>query len=215
LRGDKRLGEYIGRLARTDPDTIGSQDARLAFWINAYNAYTLKIVSDNYPIKSINDLHSGGRLLGKVLKKTIWDKPLVTINNKKTTLNAIEHEVIRPVFKDPRAHFALVCAAESCPPLRSEAYEGDKLEEQLNDQGKTFLTDASRNSFDTEKKTASVSKIFSWFAEDFGGSDEKVLIYIAEFLPKDVAEQIRADPRAWKVRYKEYDWSLNEQQDLD
>jgi hypothetical protein len=128
------------------------------------------------------------------------------------TLKEIEHKIIRPMFKDPRIHFVLVCAANSCPPLRSEAYEGDKLDAQLNDQGSRFLTDASKNSFDTEKKAARISMIFSWFAQDFGGTNEAVMTFISQFLPEDVASRIKADPGRWEVRYKEYDWSLNERQ---
>ncbi|MCK5557357.1 MAG: DUF547 domain-containing protein [Candidatus Hydrogenedentes bacterium] len=214
LRADKRLDQYIQQLAQTDPDGIVSEKARLAFWINAYNAHTLKLICDNYPVKSINDLHGRGFGLRKVLRRTVWDRPLITINNRKTTLNAIEHEIIRPLFNDPRIHFALVCAAKSCPPLRSEAYEGDKLDDQLDDQGRQFLTDISNNSFNTEEKTAKMSRIFSWFARDFGGSNEEILTYIARFLPKDIADQIRANPRAWTVRYNEYDWSLNERHSM-
>lgn len=206
LRADRRLDRYIQQLAHTDPDRIDSEKARLAFYLNAYNAYTLKIICENYPVKSINDLHRGGLILGKVLKRTMWDRPFVTINNHKTTLNAIEHQIIRPVFKDPRVHFALVCAAKSCPPLRSEAYEGDKLDEQLNEQARKFLADRSKNSFDNKNKVASISKIFTWFAQDFGGTDEKVLAFIANFLPEENAEL-----SSWRIRYVEYDWSLNEQ----
>jgi hypothetical protein len=212
LRADKRLDRYIQQLAQTNPDGIASKEARLAFWINVYNAHTLKLICDNYPVRSINDLHGRGFALRRVLKRTVWDRPLATINNRKMTLNEIEHKIIRPMFKDPRIHFVLVCAANSCPPLRSEAYEGDKLDAQLNDQGSRFLTDASKNSFDTEKKAARISMIFSWFAQDFGGTNEAVMTFISQFLPEDVASRIKADPGRWEVRYKEYDWSLNERQ---
>ncbi len=210
LCADERFDEYIIQIAEMNPDTIASDKARLAFWINAYNAFTLKIICDNYPVKSINDLHFGGLILGTVLKKTVWDKDLVEINNKKTTLNTIEHKIIRPIFKDPRTHFALVCASMSCPGLRPEAYEGEKLDEQLNDEGRKFLADQFKNSFDTEKRRAHISKIFSWYSKDFGGKDEKVLEFIAGFLPEDIASEIRSDPGAWDVSYKDYDWSLND-----
>jgi hypothetical protein len=206
---DERLGQYIQQLARANPERIESDNERLAFWINAYNAYTLKVICDNYPLKSIQDLNPRG--LRKAFAKTVWDKPLVTVNNNPTTLNTIEHKIIRTRFKDPRIHFALVCAAKSCPPLRPEAYEGDELDAQLDDQGRTFLTDTFKNSYNTATKTAEISKIFSWFAEDFGGSDTDVLKFIARFLPEDTARMIRADPGTWTIRHKNYDWSLNEQ----
>lgn len=206
---DARLGQYTQQLARSNPDRIASDKERLAFWVNAYNAYTLKIICDNYPLKSIQDLNPRG--LRKAFAKTVWDKPLVTVNNRPTTLNTIEHKIIRARFKDPRIHFALVCAANSCPPLRSEAYEGDKLDAQLDDQGRKFVTEASKNSYNTATKTAEISKIFSWFAQDFGGSNTEVLRFIARFLPENAAQKIKADPGAWTIRYKNYDWSLNEQ----
>ena len=110
LKNDARLDTYIMQLAGTNPDSIPSREEKLAFWINAYNAYTLKIITDNYPVKSIRDLNKG--LFGG----SVWDQQLVTINGEKTTLNTIEHKIIRPLFNEPRIHFALVCAAKSCPP---------------------------------------------------------------------------------------------------
>lgn len=206
---DKRLEEYIQQLADTNPDTITSEKARLAFWINTYNAYTLKIICDNYPVKSINDLHWGGLIIGTVLKKTIWDKDFVVINHKKTRLNSIEHEMIRPKFKEPRAHFVLVCASKSCPPLRSEAYEGEKLDQQLDDQARKFLNDPLKNRYDGNKKVAHISKIFSWFSGDFGKDDASILLFIAKFLPDTIANGIKHDPGKWDVDHMDYDWSLN------
>ncbi len=124
LAKDKDLEKYIDALSKFDPTRLTNKNDKLAFWINAYNAYTLKVIVDNYPISSINELHSGGRIIAHVFKTTVWDKDFVVINNKKMTLNNIEHDIIRPKFKDPRIHFALVCAAVSCSPLRNEAYTG-------------------------------------------------------------------------------------------
>jgi uncharacterized protein DUF547 len=209
LRLDKRLPAYIDQLSHTDPATLIDDKERFAFWINAYNAYTLKIICDNYPLKSISELHGGGAFLGRITKTTVWDKKLVTINNKKMTLNDIEHKTIRPEFKDARAHFALVCAAKSCPPLRNEAYEAHTLSEQLNDQGRIFLSQLDENNFDIFGKAANISPIFSWFAGDFGGKN-KVLSFLADFLPQEVSEAIKKDSSSWKIRYTYYDWSLNE-----
>lgn len=207
---DQRLGAYIAQLAATNPDTIAEEKAKLAFWINAYNAYTLKVICDHYPIKSINELHTGGLIIGTVLKKTIWDKPFVIINNQETTLNTIEHKIIRQKFRDPRIHFALVCAAQSCPPLRSEAYEGTKLDEQLDDQGRKFFSRASMNYFEIDKMQAHLSKILDWYSKDFGKNDEEILLYITRFLSDDIATAIKANPKNWKIKHTKYDWSLNE-----
>lgn len=207
---DPDLGKYISFLEASDPEKFTDDKERLAFWINAYNAYTLKIICDHYPVKSINDLHSGGKVIGTVFKTTIWDKEFVVINHKNTSLNNIEHKIIRPEFRDFRTHFALVCASKSCPPLRSEVYEGSKLDQQLNDQAKLFLSDASRNRFEVAARKASISKIFDWYKKDFGNDESQVLLAISKFLPDQIAKNIQSAPDKWKVDYLDYDWSLNE-----
>lgn len=206
---DPRLQEYTAQLSATDPDAIESPKERMAFWLNAYNAFTLEIVCKNYPIESISELHAGGLVFGSLIKKTVWDKPFITINGKTLTLNAIEHEILRKKFDDPRIHFALVCAAYSCPPLRYEAYEGEKLDVQLNDQARVFLADRDQNMFDQQRRIAWISSIFAWFAEDFGGR-ENLLNYIVQFLPEEPARDIRDHPKQWKVRHKTYNWTLND-----
>lgn len=207
---DARLDTVIDRFAHTDPDQLQSTNEQLAFWINAYNAYTLKVICDNYPVDSINDLHFGGLIIGQILHKTVWHKDFVVINGDRTTLNHIEHDIIRPKFKHPRIHFALVCAAMSCPPLRPEAYTGAKLDRQLDHQARIFLNDRAKNEFDVAKKQAHISKIFDWYGKDFGKNQAEILLYLAQYLPEDVAQAIRAHPEQWDVDYKHYDWSLNE-----
>jgi hypothetical protein len=204
---DPRLATYCARLSTIDPDTIDHEKARLAFWIDAYNALTLKVICDNYPVKSINDLSRGGDA-GTV--QGIWDRALFVVGGKKLSLNRIEHEIIRPRFNDPRIHFALVCAARSCAPLRSEAYEGASVDGQLDDQGRAFFSDATKNRFDVKKKVAYLSRILEWYASDFGDGSEQVLLAIVRFLPAEVAADIRSRPGAWRIEYVEYDWSLND-----
>ncbi|MBN2484048.1 MAG: DUF547 domain-containing protein [Candidatus Omnitrophica bacterium] len=209
LCNDGRFLYYIDQLKNTDPDTL-DHNQQLAFWLNAYNAYTLKIVCEHYPIKSINNLHLGGLTLGTVLRKTIWDRDFVVINNQPTTLHVIEHDILRGKFYEPRIHFALVCAAKSCPPLRDEAYEADFIEYQLNDQGRRFLADHEKNRFDTEKKIAFLSKIFDWFSKDFGDTKAQMLTYLSRFLPAQIAETIQEDISSWRIKHLKYDWRLNE-----
>lgn len=204
------LSNYISSLEASDPEHITDDKSRLAFWINAYNAYTLKIICDYYPVKSINDLHSGGLALGSVFKTTIWDKDIVVINHKNTSLNNIEHRIIRPEFQDFRIHFALVCAAKSCPALRSEAYEGLTLDQQFDDQAKLFLSDSSKNRFDNAAQKASISKIFDWYQKDFGNNKNEVLLAISKYLPDQIRKSIQSAPDKWEVAYTNYDWSLNE-----
>lgn len=210
LKEDKRLNEYINLLVNTDPSKIKDRNDQLAFWINAYNAYTLKIICDNYPVKSITDLNSGGEVISYILKTTVWDKDLVVINHKKMSLNDIEHGIIREKYNDPRIHFALVCAAISCPPLRSEAYIGSRLNEQLNDQGRGFFADTTKNRFNLKTHTVYLSKILDWYGSDFGNNDAEILLRITKYLPANIAKGIDESPGKWNVEFNDYNWSLNE-----
>lgn len=210
LVNDNRFGQYIDQLKNTDPESIKNRNDLLAFWTNAYNAFTLKIIVDNYPVESINDLHDGGLIIGQVLGTTIWHHEFIEIANKTYSLNNIEHDIIRKDFDEPRIHFALVCAAVSCPPLRYEAYEGYKLNEQLDDQSKRFLRNELKNQFDVEAKTARLSKILDWYDDDFGSSDEEILIYLSHFLKDDIRRILKDTADDWDIEYNSYDWSLNE-----
>jgi hypothetical protein len=135
---------------------------------------------------------------------------VITINGKDLTLNMIEHEILRKQFDEPRIHFALVCGAFSCPPLRAEAYEEEKLDNQLDDQGRIFLAEKSKNSFNTRIREASLSPVFNWFQWDFGRNHEEVLLFVSKFLPEHISKDIENNKRRWKIRYTHYDWSLNE-----
>jgi hypothetical protein len=209
MKADPRLGPYLAGLATADPGSIKDTHERLAFWINLYNATTLKLICDHHPVESISDLHTGGLIIGTVIKATAWDRKIVKVKGQVLTLNEVEHSIIRPQFGDPRAHFALVCASKSCPPLRNEAFDGGRLEEQLDDQARVFLVDPLRNEFDPVTRTAKISKIFSWYDQDFGGSEMEILMWLADYLSGPARISIVADPSAWEVEYKDYDWSLN------
>lgn len=206
LKNDPRLVQYIRFTEQTNPDKLPSDKARLAFWINAYNAWTLKIICDHYPVGSITEL--AVQKNGKSV--SVWDQPLVTIGGKTMTLNNIEHNIIRVQFREPRIHFALVCAAKSCPPLRPEAYTEQQLDKQLNEQARMFVRDQSKNSFDAQAKVASISPLFDWYAEDFGGKGEPVLRYLALYASPETATVLKNSAKNWQLRFMEYDWRLNE-----
>lgn len=210
LKADPRLDEYLAQLSRTDPATLANDQERLALWLNAYNAYTLKLIVDRAPAKSIVDLGTGGIVLGSLLKTTAWDIRFAMVGGKDYTLNEIEHAIIREKFKDSRAHFALNCASGSCPILRPEAYEAGTLETQLDDQGRQFVQDAEKNKFDLTTKRARLSSIFKWYQGDFGASDQAALLAAARYAPDNIRQAIESDPGAWKVDYLAYDWSLND-----
>lgn len=211
LRNEKRLDQYLVQLDGTNPADYATEAERLALWINAYNAYTFKLVADDYPIENINDLGTGGRIIGWLLNRSPWDIRFAKVGGEEYTLNEIEHEILRVRFDEPRIHFAIVCAAVSCPPLRAEAYFPERLDTQLAEQGRQFIADTRSNRFDLDRKKAEVSAIFSWFDQDFGGNDPEVLAFIATLAPGEVAESILKNPREWSLGYFHYDWSLNDQ----
>jgi hypothetical protein len=203
LKNDKQLDKYLSELSNTNPDKL-NRNEKLAFWINAYNAFTLKLVVDNYPLKSITDIKTSS---DKV--RTVWDTEFITINNKKYSLNYIEHKILRKM-NEPRIHFAIVCASISCPELIIEAFEADKIELQLENRTKIFLNDKSRNHFDMKNRKAHISEIFNWFEKDFGKNDKEVLTYFSQYLPDNIKTDINQNIDKWKIDYNDYNWNLNE-----
>jgi len=204
LKADARFVEFIEVLKKTDPNTI-SRKNRLAFWINVYNAFVLKVVVDQYPIKSIFSTFA------YIRKKSNFHKKVVTINGVLYSLNDVENDIIRPMG-DPRIHFAINCAAKSCPPLRPEAFEPGRLDEQLDEQTRKFLNDPQKNSFDFVKKEAMVSKIFDggWFKEDFDRYASGVPAFISRYLPPEQGKQLLAAGKEFKIKHHDYNWDLNE-----
>lgn len=176
-----------------------SQPQQVAFLMNLYNAATLRLILDHYPLKSIKDI-------GNVFKGP-WKQEVVPLFGKTVTLDYLEHGVLRKKYAEPRVHFAIVCAAKGCPPLRNEAYVPDKLNEQLDDQGRIFLGMKEKNRF--EGGTLYLSPIFKWFSEDFEKKSGTVVKFVTPFLPAEAQKQIQAS-KSVDTRYTDYDWSLNE-----
>ncbi len=200
LQTDKRLDDYLSLIAKADEETINSRNEKVAFWSNAYNAYTLKLVAANYPIHSIMDIKKKGF-------DSPWDIPFATVAGEDYTLNQIENDVIRRRWPDPRIHYALVCAARSCPQLRNEAYQADQLDAQLEDQGRWFVK--YRNTFDLRTKKAELSKVYEWYAVDFGKSIEEILSTIAVHAEDALAKDLSENAKAWNISFTEWDWTLN------
>ncbi len=205
---DERLDRYLAQLASFDPADLPSRDAQLALWINAYNAYTLKLITSVHPVDTIRRITALGETTADPDDGRPWDIRFARVGGQDYTLEEIEHDIIRPRFRDGRIHFALVCAAHSCPKLRAEAYTGARLEAQLNDQGRWFL--AHRNQIDGRRRQAQLSQIFNWFADDFGPTPAARLDFIADFVTSDLARSLRNDPERWTISYADYDWSLND-----
>jgi len=209
LSTDLRISEVVGQFGKINPGEIKSSNDKLAFWINLYNSIVLKIIGDNYPVKSISDLNSGIVILSPVLGKLVWDKKVVMINNNNLSLTQIEHIIITSGFKDPRALFAIVYASNGCPPLRDEAYTGEKLNEQLNEQARIFINDTTKNIFNLKDRKAYISTIFESYNNEFGLDKKCILIFLSNFLPKKIREDILANADQWDLSYKDFDWSLN------
>ena len=175
-----------------------TQQNQIAFLLNVYNAATLKLVTENYPVKSIKKV---GGWFGSP-----WKIEIVRLFGKTTTLDEIEHGMLRVGYAEPRIHFALVCAAKGCPPLRPEPFSGAKLDEQLTDQGRRFLAQSEKNRF--ENGVLYLSPIFDWFSGDFTASKMTVTEFVLPLLPEVQRKAIgKSEP---KVRFTEYDWSLND-----
>lgn len=199
LKNDKAAFEqYLKLLSDNAPSEKWSNNEKKAYWINAYNAFTLKLIIDNYPVKSIKDI---GPYIQIPFVNTPWQKQFFKIGGEDMKLDRIEHDILRKQDKDPRVHFTLVCASRSCPKLRNEAYEASRLDEQLEEQGKAFLTDKSKNIITQDK--LQLSKIFSWFKGDFTKNGSLI-----EFLNRFSPVKINKDA---DIDYLTYNWSLNEQ----
>jgi hypothetical protein len=209
LSADSRISEIVEQFQKINPDEIKSSNDKMAFWINTYNSIVLKIIGDNYPVKSINDLNTGIVILSPVLGKLVWDKKVITINNNNLSLTQIEHIITSSGFKDPRALFAIVCASIGSPPLRDEAYTGEKLNEQLNEQARIFINDTTKNVFNLKNRSASISAIFESYNKEFALNKKNILIFLSNFLPKKIREDISANSDQWNLSYKDFDWSLN------
>jgi hypothetical protein len=193
---EKKLDQYLSVLENTDPDALGREE-QFAFYINAYNAWTIKLILTGYPgVKSIKDLGS--------LFQSPWKKEIARINGRALTLDDIEHKILRPTFKDPRVHFAINCAAKSCPPLLPEPYRGETLDSQLNRVTRDFINTPGNHRL--EGDTLWVNSIFKWFAEDFNDDPGGFYRKYAQGDLKRILEEKRDRLR---VKFLDYDWSLN------
>jgi hypothetical protein len=198
IREKAKLESYLKLLSENAPDRkTWSKNQQLAYWINAYNAFTVKLIVDNYPTKSIRDL---GPKLKIPLIKDVWHYKFFKIGGVETSLDEIEHSIIRKEFDEPRIHFAINCASVSCPPLLNEAFTPEKLESQLQKVAIGFINDLTRNKITPDN--AQISSIFSWFQGDFTKKGSLI-----DFLNR--YSKVKIKPNA-KISHLNYNWSLNE-----
>jgi len=196
LQASGQLDGYLGELNRIDPAKLPTRSHQLAFWINAYNAFAVKGILDHYSPMTLwgryryfigRDYHVGG----------------TTIN-----LYDLERQVLIEQFHEPLMHFAIVCASTSCPKLQPWAYQPERLDHQLVQVAKAFINDPTRNRFDRTQNVASLSMIFQWFEKDFADVDGSVLAYIARYVDDPELAKELMQP-GYRIKYLEYDWSLN------
>jgi hypothetical protein len=200
LKADEAaFNQYLAQISKNPPAANASKPEQMAFWINAYNAFTLRLILDHYPLKSIKDIGSKIKI---PLVNTPWAVRFFSIGSERMSLDNIEHGILRKKFDDPRVHFALVCASISCPALRNEAYTAAKLESQLDDQGHDFLNNPAKNNI--SKSNAQLSRYFEWYRSDWTSNKQSVVSWVNKY------SVTKIDAKT-PISYLEYNWNLNEQ----
>lgn len=187
LAKDPRLAQYLAQLSAAKDVNTWSRNERLAFWINAYNAFTIELILKNPGVKSIKDIDSP------------WKKKFFSLNGELTNLDQVEHKELREKLGDERIHFAIVCASFSCPQLWNKAFTAEGLDKQLDDAARRFINDPQRNDLSGTKLR--VSRIFDWFEGDFTKKGTLVA-YLARYAERPI-------PANATVDHLDYDWSLN------
>lgn len=192
-----KLGAYLDTLAEVSQSEFSgwSEKEEMSYLINLYNAATLKLITDNYPLKSIKDIGS------------TWKKKVVKLFGSDRSLDYIEHDLLRKNYNDPCIHFGVNCASIGCPPLRAEAFQASKLDAQLDEQAKKFLNDSSKNRVDASKGILYLSSIFDWFKGDFVKKSGSVEKFVAPYFSDSDRKAIESGKL--KIKHTDYDWSLN------
>lgn len=200
--GHPQLKSYLAKIQAVDVAQLRRSE-QFALLANLYNAKTIDVVLDAFPIKSIKDINLGGGLLS-VVTGGPWKAKVIRLNGADLSLDDIEHGILRPVFKDPRVHYAVNCASVGCPNLQREAFTGRALDAQLDAAARAYVNSA--RGFRLENGKLAASSIYSWFKDDFGGSDKGVLAHAARYAEAQLALMLH---RTRSIDEFYYDWSLN------
>ena len=196
----QQLDAYIAELSSYDAAQF-TRDAQLAYWINLYNALTVSVILDHYPVESIRDIRSGLTDFGP------WNEKRVTVNGRELSLHDIENGIVRPLWPDePRSHYALNCAALGCPNLAQSAYTADNIQDRLQEYAVDYVNDPRGVSVG-EDGNLTLSKIYSWYRGDFGGSNETIISHLREYAGPELSQSLG---QSAKISGYEYDWSLND-----
>ncbi|MEX1152260.1 DUF547 domain-containing protein [Parvibaculum sp.] len=199
-QGRAALTAYIESLEAIDPTAL-PRDEQFAFWVNLYNALTVRVVADHYPVASIRDISISPGLF----TRGPWGKKLVRVAGRDLSLDDIEHGILRPDFGDARVHYAVNCASWSCPDLAAEPYEGATLDAMLGRAARRYINSPRGALVRNGRLTA--SSIFSWYKKDFGGTEAGVLAHLRKYAEPELAAALA---RVSRVSSYEYDWSLND-----
>jgi hypothetical protein len=194
------LASYVDRLSKV-PVTKLSRAEQLPYWVNLYNALTIKTVLEKYPVASIRDINISPGLFSS----GPWGAKLVKIEGEEVTLDDIEHRILRPIWKDARIHYAVNCASIGCPNLLATAFTAENADQLLTEGAKGYVNNKRGVRFEGGKITA--SKIYDWFQSDFGGSEAGVLQHLAKYAEPGLADRLKS---ARGISGYEYDWSLND-----
>lgn len=204
--GDRaKLGAYLAMLAARLPSAMARNEA-FAYWVNLYNAATLKLVIDRYPIKSIRDIKSDTSIFDVKGYIGPWRTKIATVEGRQVSLDDIEHGIMRPNFKDPRVHYAVNCASIGCPNLAARAWRAETLDKDLDAAARAFVNHP-RGAQVRADGTLRVSSIYKWYKEDFGGTDAGVIDHLRRYAGPDLSAKLQAGVRGFD---DEYDWALNQ-----
>ncbi len=195
----RRLDTYVERLAGTAISTF-SRPEQFAYWINFYNALTVQVVATHYPVGSIRDID----LSDGAFKDGPWERKLVEVEGEKLSLNDIEHRILRPIWRDPRIHYAVNCASIGCPNLRRDAYRGDTVNRVLETAARDFVNNP--RGVAVEGGELVVSSLYIWFRDDFGGSDSAVIEHLRRYAGPTLKAALSGRETIADHRY---DWGLN------
>lgn len=196
----KALQGYLEQLQATPVSRL-NRDEQMAYWINFYNALTVEVILEHYPVASIRRINISPGLF----TRGPWDAPLAEVEGEPLTLNDIEHRILRPIWQDPRIHYAVNCASMGCPNLQPRVFSADNLEDMLDAAAREFINHPRGVHFDGRRLR--LSSIFNWFSEDFGESDREVLEHLGDYAEPPLAEALRNYTGRFSY---DYDWDLNE-----
>ena len=196
---EQEFNRYLALLSKNPPAASWSKPGQMAYWIDAYNAYTIRLILDHYPVKSIKDIGSSIQI---PFVTTPWAAKFFSIGGEKMSLDNIEHGTLRKKYDDSRIHFALVCASMSCARLRNEAFTAARLDAQLDDQGRDFVNNPAKNNISPGK--AQLSKYFDWYKGDWIKNGQSVATWVNRYSKTKIDDQT-------PVTFLDYNWKLNEQ----